>query len=334
MKTKTLIIISVIAVIFAVLIGSLLFLQSRERLVMRSPLLTKEPSVITYIEGPVEVVFESGGDWQIAEIGMKLKENALIKTGDGGLADLRVYSDGMIRLLENSEVALSNLTIHRQTIDIAIGTVFAKFRLLFDSQDLRFITPNTAAAVRGTELVFIVNESGTEVHALSGITEIMNTAVPDERILLAFQSSTRVLGSEAPEDPVELAPGVVALHRRVFNGIHDKEVFLISQNINFKPNSSEILPESLAELDDVASLLAKRRVDILITGHTADVGGTTGQVLLSEKRAESIRAQLILRGITGKRLTTAGYGGSRPIGDNETEAGRAINRRVEFLVVE
>lgn len=333
MKLKTIIIFIVIFV-FAAVIGLLLFLQSREKIVMRSPMLTQEPSVITYLEGPVEVESDNGEGWQDAEIGMKLKENARLRTGSGGLADLRVYSDGMIRLLENSEVALVDLTIRRQTIDITVGTVFAKFRLLFDKQDLRFTTPNMVAAVRGTELVFFVDESGTEVHALSGITEISNPAAPDERILLAFQSSTQVSGIAPPSDPTSMKPFRVAEFRRVFNGIHTKEVFLISQDINFEPNSSIVLANSLKELDEVARLLKLRRVNILITGHTADVGGTTGQVRLSEDRAASIRDELISRGISAKRLSVVGYGGSRPVGDNETETGRAMNRRVEFSVVE
>lgn len=334
MKLKTLVILSSIIVIFAVVVGVLLFLQSRERLVMRSPMLTQEPSIITYFEGPVEVMPEPESEWIDAEIGMKLKENSRLRTGPGGLADLRVYSDGMIRLLENSEITLSDLTIRRQTIDIAFGTVFAKFRLLFDKQDLRFVTPNTAAAVRGTELVFVVDDSGTEVHALSGITEIHNLSTPDERILLAFQSSTSITAAVPPTEPVELKPIQVAEHRLVFNGIHSREVFLISQNINFEPNSSVILPESLGELDEVARLLKLRRVNILIAGHTADVGGTTGQVRLSEERAASIQTELNARGISLKKLNTIGYGGSKPIGDNETASGRAMNRRVEFLVEE
>lgn len=334
MKHKALIILSAVIVLFAILVGVLLFLQSRERLVMRSPMLTQEPSIITYLEGPVEVLADSETEWMDAEIGMKIKENSRLRTGPRGLVDLRVYSDGMIRLLENSEIALSDLTIRRQTIDIALGTVFAKFRLLFDKQDLRFVTPNTAAAVRGTELVFEVNDSGTQVHALSGITEIRNPSTPDDRILLAFQSSTSVNGSLPPTEPVELKPVQVSEYRRVFNGIHSREVFLISQDINFEPNSSVILPESLGELDEVARLLTLRRVNILIAGHTADVGGTSGQVRLSEERAASIQKELISRGISQKKLSTIGYGGSKPVGDNETASGRAMNRRVEFLVVE
>jgi outer membrane protein OmpA-like peptidoglycan-associated protein len=325
MKLKTLIVISIVIVVFAAVFGALLVLQSRERLVMRSPMLTQEPSIITYFEGPVEISLGSDpeDEWLDAEIGMRLKENSRLRTGPGGLVDLRIYSDGLIRLLENSEIALVDLTIRRQTVNISRGMVFAKFRLLFDKQDLRFLTPNTAAAVRGTELVIVVNESGTEVNALSGITEIHNLSVPDERILLAFQTSTRIEGSTPPSDPEELKPVMVAQYRREFNGINSREVFLISQDINFKPDSSVILEESLLELDEVARLLKLRRINILIAG----------QVRLSETRAESIREELISRGISPKRLSTTGFGGSRPVGDNAFAEGRALNRRVEFLVV-
>jgi outer membrane protein OmpA-like peptidoglycan-associated protein len=334
MKSKLINTVIVLLLVFAVVFGAVMFFQYSERLLLRSPMLVQEPTIITYMEGPVETSPGDNRDWIPAEIGMKLKQGSSLRTGEGGLADLRVYSEGVIRLLENTQVDLDSLTLKRQAVRITAGTVFARFRLLFDGQDLMFTTPNTAAAVRGTELVFLVNRDETVIHALSGITEVANVDLPLQPILLAFQSTTTVAGGNPPSDPVELSQAQVENFHREFNGINTREVFLISQSINFEPDSAVIVPGSDAELEKVAKLLSSRRENILIAGHTADVGNTTGQMKLSEERAMSIRDRLITLGVPERRLTTIGYGSSRPVGDNSTREGQAKNRRVEFLVVD
>jgi outer membrane protein OmpA-like peptidoglycan-associated protein len=336
MKNRIVFIVVLIMIAFGAVIGTVLVLQAQEVLVLRSPVLTRDPSLFTYLEGQVEVRSATDGteEWNDAEIGMKLREGDVIRTGINGLADIRIYDDGLMRLMSNTEISLDDATMRHQTVGISRGTLFAKFRLLFDSQELKFITPDAIAAVRGTELVFRVDSSGTEIDALSGITEISNPALPDDRILLAFQSTTSIRASSAPTDPVELSPGQVTSYSRIFNGIHEEEVFLISQDINFQADSATILEESLVELDEVARLLKLRRIDILIAGHTADIGNTSAQFRLSEQRAAAIREELIARGINSKRLSIVGYGGSKPLGDNKTPEGRAANRRVEFLVID
>lgn len=336
MKNRIVFVIILIVIAFGAVLGTVLVLQAQEVLVLRSPVLTREPSLFTYLEGQVEVrsSSDSAEEWHNAEIGMKLREGDIIRTGIDGLADIRYYEDGLMRLLGNTEISLDKVTMRHQTIGISQGTLFAKFRLLFDSQELKFVTPDAIAAVRGTELVFRVDSSGTEIDALSGITEISNPALPEDRILLAFQNTTSIRGSSAPTDPVDLSAGRVSSYSRVFSGIHEEEVFLISQDIKFQADSAVILEESLVELDEVARLLKLRRINILIAGHTADVGNTSAQFRLSEQRAAAIREELIARGINPKRLSVVGYGGSKPLGDNNTPQGRAANRRVEFLVID
>ena len=334
MKKSTAISLGSVALLVVAAAAALIVLHGRERLLLRSPMLAQAPSVITYMEGSVEILPDGAAEWISAAIGDRVREGDRIRTGADGLADIRIHDEGVIRILSGTEAALEVLTIRRQSIGIDRGTLFAKFHRLFDSQELRFRTPEAIAAVRGTELVFRVDDEGTAIEALSGITEVFNPDHPSQRILLAYQKSTRIAPGTPPTDPEDI-PGAVALeHRRVFNGINREEVFLISQDILFAADRADILPESLDELDEVAALLALRREKVLIAGHTADVGGTAGQVDLSERRAAAIADELIARGIPARRLSTVGYGGSRPVGDNATAEGRAANRRVEFLVVE
>ena len=72
--------------------------------------------------------------------------------------------------------------------------------------------------------------------------------------------------------------------------------------------------------------------NLTISGHTDDVGDEAKNLDLSKRRAASVRNYLINKGIDEKRLTSEGYGESKPIADNKTSKGRALNRRVEFEI--
>jgi len=69
-----------------------------------------------------------------------------------------------------------------------------------------------------------------------------------------------------------------------------------------------------------------------IGGHTDNVGKADMNMKLSQDRADAVKAYLIEKGIDGSRLNATGYGSTQPVGDNKTDKGRALNRRVEFKV--
>lgn len=68
-----------------------------------------------------------------------------------------------------------------------------------------------------------------------------------------------------------------------------------------------------------------------IEGHTDSDGADDGNQTLSEKRAEAVRKELIKLGIDSNRLTSKGWGETKPVADNNTAEGKAQNRRVEFI---
>lgn len=102
----------------------------------------------------------------------------------------------------------------------------------------------------------------------------------------------------------------------------------------FEPGSSVLRKESTGDLDRVAAFLkAFPDLTIEIGGHTDNTGDRKSNEDLSLERAESVKAYLIGNRIDGDRIEVKGYGQSAPIGDNGTEEGREMNRRVEMRVL-
>lgn len=102
--------------------------------------------------------------------------------------------------------------------------------------------------------------------------------------------------------------------------------------INFDFNSANIKDESKTTLDQIVSVL-KENSDwkMVVEGHTDNIGGESFNQTLSEKRAEAVKKYLSDAGIAASRLTAKGLGLSKPVATNDTEAGRARNRRVELV---
>jgi outer membrane protein OmpA-like peptidoglycan-associated protein len=106
----------------------------------------------------------------------------------------------------------------------------------------------------------------------------------------------------------------------------------IALYINFETNKSDIKPESEAIINQVVELLSKNEnLSISIEGHTDNVGAPSANQTLSENRAKSVFTALVNKGIGTSRLSTKGYGQTKPIADNSTEEGRFKNRRVEIV---
>lgn len=111
------------------------------------------------------------------------------------------------------------------------------------------------------------------------------------------------------------------------------EVFRIN-NIFFDFDKATLRPESFIELDRVAKLLTVNpTIDIELSGHTDNVGSDSYNNNLSLDKAISVAAYIFTKGIKSKRITTMEFGKSMPIGTNDTEEGRQLNRRVEFKIM-
>lgn len=107
------------------------------------------------------------------------------------------------------------------------------------------------------------------------------------------------------------------------------------ENIEFDTDKSTLRPISIEELNELHQLLIKNdTLKIAIHGHTDDQGTTAYNQRLSEKRAKAVYDFLINKNVQAERLRYKGFGETEPIDDNETEAGREVNRRVEFIILE
>lgn len=119
---------------------------------------------------------------------------------------------------------------------------------------------------------------------------------------------------------------IVVKKRRVLIKINDK--------IFFKKSKATILSRSFYVLNNVARLLKQNpKLRIRVEGHTDNSGSYRYNMRLSYRRARSVRDYLRKRGVSRRRLRFRGYGYRKPIATNRTVAGRAKNRRVEFVVL-
>ena len=110
------------------------------------------------------------------------------------------------------------------------------------------------------------------------------------------------------------------------------EPIAIVTNVNFAFNRSDIRSDAAAKLTGVQDILgANPELLVRIVGHADSTGGEQYNLALSLRRAESVRRYLAEQGISMTRMDISGRGESEPLVSNSTRAGRAVNRRVEFL---
>ncbi len=105
------------------------------------------------------------------------------------------------------------------------------------------------------------------------------------------------------------------------------------KSVNFETGSEKLLTSSYEALNNIATIL-KENPDMVmeVAGHTDNVGDDNKNLILSETRAKSVATYLQSQGVAKKQLIVKGYGETKPIADNKTEAGRLMNRRVQFTV--
>ncbi len=136
-----------------------------------------------------------------------------------------------------------------------------------------------------------------------------------ENFMLKGGDITKPFKKDAPMHKIEVGKSVVL------------------KNVFFDTDKYDLKPKSKVELDKLISFMQKNTtVKIELGGHTDSVGNAKANQVLSDNRAKAVYDYLVDKGIAKDRLTTKGYGDTKPIASNDTEEGRAENRRTEFKI--
>lgn len=139
-------------------------------------------------------------------------------------------------------------------------------------------------------------------------------------------------GSAAPEAPVAKAepqPAPEPVVNETWKTLLENKPVCI-EGANFEFDSARLRSTEIQKLNDVVSFAGKYKdAQLEASGHTCNIGTEEYNQKLSEQRAESVKDYLVRHGVAAQRITTVGYGETKPMADNKTRAGREQNRRVE-----
>jgi outer membrane protein OmpA-like peptidoglycan-associated protein len=189
-----------------------------------------------------------------------------------------------------------------------------------------------AISANGQQQATLTNMHAAETSALattSGQLGVANAQIALQGQALATETQRR---KEADERAAKAAADLAAFAsvKQDTRGM----VITLSGAVLFASNKSDLLPSAQAKLSEVAQALTQQdsQSRITVEGHTDSQGGASFNQDLSQRRAQSVRDYLVTRGMAPDRITSQGFGLTRPIADNGTAEGRADNRRVEIVV--
>ena len=172
---------------------------------------------------------------------------------------------------------------------------------------------------------------GTALGIYARYDQVSTNSTPSDDdtkfITTGFEVRHRFL-SEPPPPPPPPAPAPVAAAPAP-----PMKKKIVLRGVNFDFDKSNIRPDAVPILEEAAKTLKdESQLTVAVNGYTDSVGTDAYNQGLSERRADAVRAFLERLGVSGSRLTARGFGESNPVASNDTEEGRAQNRRVELVV--
>ncbi len=174
-------------------------------------------------------------------------------------------------------------------------------------------------------LAFSFNKRAMKIYVNgTRIANIPNMQAPQRWSFKAYRHQPEYL---VAIKGVRMAKGAVPLYDRMMS-----DGKFITYGITFDIGKSTIKPESMGEINRIVQLMTENpTLNFSVEGHTDATGNAASNQTLSEQRAQAIVDKLVELGIAQNRLTAVGKGQGNPIADNNTDEGRAKNRRVEFV---
>ncbi len=214
---------------------------------------------------------------------------------------------------------------------------------------LLFVISSVFAQEKATTKVFVSNFeeqpiAGAEIQFLNTSQNITidGVAGADGRFIVELPAGLynirlKCMGKTKDYTAIEI-PALKA--NEIYNDVsiiiqYEEESSFTLSDLHFETAKAIILKESYNELDELVNYLKlKPHLKIEIAGHTDSDGAEDQNLMLSQKRAEAVKNYLVSKGINASRMVAKGYGEAKPIAENETEAGKALNRRTEINVLE
>ena len=185
--------------------------------------------------------------------------------------------------------------------------------------------------VRPGETVMFVNTKTNEVFSKISDKEgkCFFVLIKGEEYLIKYKN----FGKEIEYQKVQI-PDVARLKElKVLVKFQPATAYTLD-NVLFETGKASLKNSSFKAIDElVEAMNAKKTMEIEIAGHTDNVGDKEANLKLSQERAEAVRSYLIKKGISSERITAKGYGDTKPVADNSTEAGRQQNRRTEVKII-
>lgn len=287
-------------------------------------------AILVSLAGDVSVSIQGGSPMR-GNVGITLHEGDSIRTRAGASAIVELSDRSTLELAENTAVTISILVEDSQT-----GTSRSNLDLWWGS--LRSVVP-----VNQTQ-----NSSSITVQTSNARTDLtspsQNLSVSDSEVIFDPQINTTtaiahkfdvVVTNLLTEESLLIPEGSVGF-------VHQNSIQKIAMKIHFPPgddNLTEIIREQgegettiKSQLDQIAEIL-KQIPDktIIIEGYTDDVGSEQDNIRLGQSRAENVKAYFVEQhDFPPGRFETISYGATRPVASNDTEEGRAQNRRVEI----
>lgn len=169
-----------------------------------------------------------------------------------------------------------------------------------------------------------LNEIHEKIHSLERSNALKLKAELDAEKLKAQR-----LRNEAEKKFAELQSSLIKVSNNA------RGTIISMSDILFETGKAELTPDLKTNLAKIAGiLLVFKQSNVIIEGHTDNQGSEEYNLQLSEQRAENVLRFLIDQGVAQSRLTSIGYGFSKPVADNSTKEGRQRNRRVDLVVQE
>jgi len=211
---------------------------------------------------------------------------------------------------------------HREDEDTVKISLYPETRLTFTVTDSLTSRPVAAnVIVRNPDHQKIMQTTSDSLHAVLAV--LLDDRLPFYTV--AATSPEYYPFRDTIRNPQDFA-GVVMRPKEVKS--------FVLRDMYFATGKTTILNTSEPALNELYTLLAERQGQrIRIVGHTDDIGSDRSNQLLSEGRAQSIRAEMVARGIDGDRIETQGRGERDPIVPNDSEENRQKNRRVEIILL-